>query len=103
MNVIERRRLNYLGLVATSVRDNARIRDREKIVARTVAGQQSASHAGASRGVISAKIKSRTQIRRADKIELKMPIGFRRKSLLLNILRTQSSRLESITSGLILR
>lgn len=49
-------------------------------------GQQSASHADGSFTVVSAKIKSRIQIRRADKIKLKTAIGFRRKSLLFNIL-----------------
>jgi hypothetical protein len=52
----------------------------------SVVGQQTASHADGSVRVVSAKIKSRTQIRRADTIDLKKAIGFRRKSLLLNIL-----------------
>jgi hypothetical protein len=49
-------------------------------------GEQSAGHADGSVRVVSAKIKSRTQIRRADKIELKTRVDFLRKSLLLNIL-----------------
>jgi len=49
-------------------------------------GQQLVSHADGSLRVVSAKIKSRTEIRRADKIELKRVIGFRRKSLLFTIL-----------------
>jgi len=70
-----------------SVRDNATIRDREgRSLHGSVVGQQSASHADGSFTVVSAKIKSTTQIRRADKIELKMAIGFRRKFLLFNIL-----------------
>jgi hypothetical protein len=51
-----------------------------------VVGQQSVGHVEDSIRVVTAKIKSRTHIRQADKIELKMAIGFRRKSLLLNIL-----------------
>jgi hypothetical protein len=49
-------------------------------------GQQAASHADACSRVVTAKIKSRIQIRRADKIEFEIAIGFRRKSLLFNIL-----------------
>jgi hypothetical protein len=79
--------IRFSWRVAMSVRSNERIRDREgRSLRRSVVGQQSASHADGWVRVISAKIKSRTQIRRADKIELKMAIGFRRKSLLLNIL-----------------
>jgi hypothetical protein len=79
--------LDFRWRLATSVRDNVSIRDREGRPLRgPVVGQQSASHADSSVRVVPAKIKSRIQIRRADKIELKMAIGFRRKSLLLNIL-----------------
>jgi len=79
--------LDFSWNLAMSVRDNARIRDREgRLLHGPVVGQQSASHARGSVRVVSAKIKSRTQIRRADKIKLKTAIGFRRKSLLLNIL-----------------
>ena len=53
--------------------------------------QQAAGRAGRLTRVVSAKTKSRTQIRRADKIELKKAIGFRRKSLLLNILILRKS------------
>jgi hypothetical protein len=68
------------------------IRDREGRPLRgPVVGQQSASHADSSVRVVPAKIKSRIQIRRADKIELKMAIGFRRKSLLLNIENPENS------------
>ena len=70
-----------------SIRENKRIRDREgRPPHGSVVGQQSVSHADGSVIVVSAKIKSRIEIRRADKIKLKMAIGFRRKSLLLNIL-----------------
>jgi hypothetical protein len=49
-------------------------------------GEQSAGHAGAFGKTGWAKMKSRMQIRRADKIELKLAIEFRRKFLLLSIL-----------------
>jgi hypothetical protein len=59
-----------------SVRDNARIHDREgRSLHGPVVGQQSASHADGSVKVVSAKIKSRIQIRGADKIRLKMAIA----------------------------
>jgi hypothetical protein len=76
INIIERRAiLDFSWRLAMSVRDNPRIRDREgRSLHDSVVGQQSASHAGRSTMVVSAKIKSRTQIRRADKIELKIAI-----------------------------
>ena len=79
--------LDFSWRLATSVRDDVRIRDREGGPLRgLVVGQQSVGHVEDSFTVVSAKIKSRIQIRRADKIKLKKAIGFRRKSLLLNIL-----------------
>src|SRR5215213_910073 len=87
MNVIERRRFLFSWCVATNVSDNSRFRDREgRSLRGSVVGQQAAGHAGRLTRVVSAKIKSRIQIRRADKIEFKMAIGFPRKSLLLNAL-----------------
>src|ERR1051325_724178 len=83
MNVIERRRLYFFGAWRWGFATTRGFVIEEED---GCTDQQSVGHADSSIRVVSAKIKSRTQIRRADKIELKMVIGFRRKSLLLNIL-----------------